>query len=306
MSNSDDPPRNRPWERDNRDDDDRPRRRRDDDDFDDRPRRRGREKPSNGLATAGLILGLLSFCAGWLAGIPGLICSGMALSKPTGRGMAIAGLVLSVLGSVAQIGLLLFAVSRVREAASRQSDMNNLKQLSLGMHNYHDVNQRLPQADGQLSWRFHLLPYIEQNRMYQAMNPDEPWDGPTNKQFANTAVRQFVSRSDPEGTVETRYRVFTGPNTLFPPDRKPLKLTEITDGTSNTIMMVEAREMVPWPQPKELPYNRDVPLPALGFAHRNGFIVATADGAVRFVSDKVSPDVIRAGIDPNDGKFFNP
>jgi hypothetical protein len=76
----------------------------------------------------------------------------------------------------------------------------------------------------------------------------------------------------------------------------------IPDGTSNTFFAVEARDTVPWPQPKELQYDANGPLPQLGFPHRNGFLVIMLDGSVRFVSDRASPDAIRAGIDPNDRK----
>lgn len=330
--NENDPP-NRPWDRggtgrdredddrprrrdrddrDDRDDgDDRPRRRRYEDDDDDRPRRRGEgAAPSNGLAIAGLILGIPALCLGPLLGIPAIICSAIAMGRPGGRGAAVAGLVLGGIGTlltpVILIALLLPAVQKVREAASRMNDQNNLKQLSLGLRNYETVNGTLPPADETLSWRYHVLPYIEQDAVYRAMNPNEPWDGPTNKRFANTQIKTFVSASDPPDTVETRYRVFVGPGTLYEPGKKPLRPVEIKDGTSSTIFVVEAGDTVPWPQPKELNYDRNGALPALGFPQRNGFNVAMVDGSVRFVTDKVSPDVIRGGIEPRDGRLFNP
>jgi prepilin-type processing-associated H-X9-DG protein len=326
--NENEPPPNRPWDRGGRgrdddddrprrgddrdDDDDRPRRRRyeDDDDLDDRRRRGDGAAPSNGLATAGLILGIPALCLGPLLGIPAIICSAIAMGRPGGRGAAVAGLVLGGIGTlftpILLIALLLPAVQKVREAASRMNDQNNLKHLSLGVHNYESSNGALPPADGNLSWRFHILSYIEQDGVHRAMNPNEPWDGPTNKRFANMQIKAFVSTSDPPDTVETRYRVFVGPGTLYEPGKKPMRRADITDGTSNTIFMVEAGTTVPWPQPKELDYDRNGALPALGFPHRNGFNVAMVDGSVRFISDKVSPDVLRGGIEPRDGRGFNP
>ena len=84
-----------------------------------------------------------------------------------------------------------------------------------------------------------------------------------------------------------RYRVFVGPHTLYEPGAKPLKMADITDGTSNTIFAVEAAETVPWPQPKELQYDRNGELPALGVPGRKGFNAAMMDGSVRFVRNAV-------------------
>jgi prepilin-type N-terminal cleavage/methylation domain-containing protein/prepilin-type processing-associated H-X9-DG protein len=69
------------------------------------------------------------------------------------------------------IGLLVPAVQQVRESASRTQCANNLKQLGLAVHNYHDVYKRFPPAalggDGEVSWAVLLLPYIEQTPLYR-------------------------------------------------------------------------------------------------------------------------------------------
>ena len=78
------------------------------------------------------------------------------------------------------------------------------------------------------------------------------------------------------------------------------------DGTFATIFIVEARDTVPWPQPRELQYDRNGPLPALGVPGRKGFNVAMLDGSVKFVTDKTSADAIRGGIEPNDNRAFDP
>ncbi len=82
------------------------------------------------------------------------------------------------------IGLLLPAVQKVREAAARAKCQNNLKQFGIAMHAFHDTFNRLPATrygtneDGnwnsdQGSWIVHMLPQMEQNGMYQAINPRE-------------------------------------------------------------------------------------------------------------------------------------
>src|SRR5260370_41586649 len=71
------------------------------------------------------------------------------------------------------IGLLLPAVQKIREAANRAQCSNNLKQLGLACHNYHDVNKAFPKGNvgtwgnDHGSWMFLVLPYMEQDNLYK-------------------------------------------------------------------------------------------------------------------------------------------
>jgi hypothetical protein len=265
-------------------DDDRPRRRRDDedddrprrddrDDYDDRPRRRG----DGAAAGAGVSVAL------------------------------VVGIILGVLlvGGVAVL-LLFMGVQRVRVSAARLKDQNNLKQIAIAMHSYHESNGVLPPAGGDVSWRVHLLPYVEQSRVYQQFDLNQPWDSPANKRLASQTIPTYVAAGDMESAPETHYRVFVGPHTLYEPGKVPLNFAGVTDGLGSTLFAVEATDAVPWPAPKELEYDRNGPLPPLGLPNRKGFNVTMLDGSVRFVTDKTSEDSIRAGIDPKDKKLFNP
>ena len=104
------------------------------------------------------------------------------------------------------IGLLLPAVQKVREAAARMSCSNNLKQLGLSFHNYHDANSHLPSnirpdavSTVRVRWATHLLPYIEQDNLFRTVNINQNWHlQPTT---FGTKLKMFECPSAPNGTV---------------------------------------------------------------------------------------------------------
>jgi hypothetical protein len=307
----------RPWDRDrDRDDRDRDRDRdrnrdrddRHDDDSDDRPRRRRQKEGGGGIAVVGLVLGVLALVTGCLTGIPAIICSAVGMKYPDRKGMAVAGLVLGCIGTllaapVLLIALLLPAVQKVRDAAERSRDQNSLKIIGIGQLSHVDANLGvLPPADGNLSWRVELLPYIEQQNLYTRFNRKEPWNSPTNRPLAAVKVPNYTSAGDGPEATDTRFRVFTGPETIFEPGKPPLRIAEITDGTGNTILVAEAAQTVPWPQPNELPYTPGGPLPELGYPGRPVAQVLLADGSVRPLRRTVDPKVLRALITATGGE----
>src|SRR5262249_21734482 len=83
---------------------------------------------------------------------------------------------------------LITAVAQVRVATRRMQSTNNLKQIALAMHSYHDTMGRFPPAivrdkEGKplYSWRVLLLPYLEQQNLYNQFKLDEPWDSEHNR-----------------------------------------------------------------------------------------------------------------------------
>jgi hypothetical protein len=195
------------------------------------------------------------------------------------------------------------AVSAARESARRAQATNNLKQIGLAMHNYHDAYQHLPapanydkQGKPLLSWRVHILPYIEGNALYEEFHLDEPWDSEHNRKLI--ARMPAVYKSPTGETIEpgkTAYLLPRGKGTLFERNRGPT-FAEVLDGLSNTLMAVEAApdRAVVWTRPEDLSYDPEQPLAGLSGLHKNVFLALYGDGSVQAISDKVDPKLLKA------------
>ena len=212
------------------------------------------------------------------------------------------------------IALLLPAVQSAREAARRAQCVNNLKQIGLAMHNYMSTNDAFPrpaitnnEGKALLSWRIAILPYIEQQALYNKFKLDEPWDSPHNLPLLKEMPATYACPSRPAGEpFTTTYRVFTGKGALFE-DGKDTKIVDVTDGTSNTIMVVEAKEAVPWTKPDDLPFDPAAAPSLLGAAstHPGGFNALFANGSVRFLKTSISVQTFRALITCAGGEVIN-
>ncbi len=93
--------------------------------------------------------------------------------------------------------------------STRMQCSNHIKQIAIAMNNYHDTLTKLPpaytvDAEGRPlhSWRVLILPYIEQQELYERIRLDEPWDSPYNRQFHNVDIPQYrcpADQSRPQG-----------------------------------------------------------------------------------------------------------
>jgi prepilin-type N-terminal cleavage/methylation domain-containing protein/prepilin-type processing-associated H-X9-DG protein len=178
--------------------------------------------------------------------------------------------VIAIIGIL--IALLASAVQRVREAASRVTCVNNLKQISLALHNYHDAHKTFPPATTTIpilhGWGSSILPYLEQNALFQRYDRQRAWYAPANQPVVNMPLAVMQCPSVPSGLrVETGsvgtanwsaatsdYGVFRSVNPLLLDDsyidpasnlsgvmiyNRPSSMTVILDGTSNTLLVVE-------------------------------------------------------------------
>ncbi len=219
------------------------------------------------------------------------------------------------------IALMLPAVQASRMAAIRSQSVNNLKQIGLAMHNFHSTNDHFPpqaitdkQGKPLLSWRVAILPFLEQAPLFNEFKLDEPWDSPHNKPLLERMPSTYVIPGSKAEPGKTFYRGFSGPGAFFDPARKDgTGIRNVTDGTSNTIGIVEAREAVPWTKPDdEIPFDGAARpdqakplLPLLGGHFPSGFDVMFLDGSVKFLKETISPQVLRALVTLSGGEVIS-
>lgn len=206
------------------------------------------------------------------------------------------------------------AVGKVRLAAMRTQSINNLKQLALAMHNYVDVKKTFPppanyDAKGKalLSWRVHLLPFLEQDALYKEFHLKEGWDSEHNKKLISrmpVLFRSPLQKNDKPGM--TTYLAPVGKDTMFP-DRKGVRFADVSDGLSNTILLVEVNDAnaVIWTKPDDLDIGAANLLTRLLRPELTVFLVAFADGSVRALSGSLDLETLRLLLLRNDGKVVN-
>ena len=201
------------------------------------------------------------------------------------------------------------AIEKARNAAKQSAKKNNLKQIGLAFHNYHGTFKGFPgagkSADGKagLSWRVHLLPFIDQSALYQEFKLDEPWDSETNKAL----IEQMPEIFKTEGVEEagkTSIHVITGPGAPFAKDAAP-KISAFLDGTSNTILVVQAGADTAdvWTKPGGLDFDPKDPLKALGKLGES-FLALLGDGSVRSISIKIEAENLRRLFQLADGEVI--
>jgi hypothetical protein len=222
---------------------------------------------------------------------------------------------LSVATNGVLVALLLPAVQSAREAARRSQSTNNLKQIGLAMHNFHDVNNHLPPRaifkNGKplLSWRVAILPYVEQQPLYNEFHLDEPWDSEHNRALVEKMPPVYVNPKLDAAIAKagkTNYVAPAGANTLFDGERGA-RFADITDGTSNTLMVIEANadRAVIWTKPDDLEIDPDQPLRGLGQFQRGFFMALFADGSVRPIQNTIDLKTLANLFNRHDGQVVN-
>lgn len=223
------------------------------------------------------------------------------------------GLLMEMEDSQPILDLIGESAKKAQEAAKRMQSVNNMKQIGLALHNSHDAQGGFPapaitSKDGKplLSWRVKILPYIEEDRLYKQFKLDEPWDSDHNKKLINRIPKIYQNPNLKLENGKTTYLVPTGKGGLFANQGKDVKLNSVTDGTSNTIMVVEvpANMAVTWTKPEDWEVSGTEAVDKFLAGLKDGFNAAFADGSVRFIAKKVEPKILKALLTPDGGEVI--
>lgn len=210
-------------------------------------------------------------------------------------GVAIAGVL---------VALLLPAVQAAREAARRNQSLNNMKQIMLAMHNYYDTRKSFPaQANFDdngkplLSWRVHILPFIEEQALYEQFHLDEPWDSEHNLALVEKMPQTYLDPSSVLAPTDgrTHYLGVVGEGLAFDRKQQGRTFPQIRDGTSNTIAVVQVNDQRAsiWTKPEDWsPGKEGAVLDGLtNGPHPGTFIAGFFDGHCRSMSEAIDADL---------------
>jgi hypothetical protein len=274
------------------------------------------------MARVSRVLGISSILCSGFTGLPAVVLGVIALvrihrshGRIQGTGMAVTGIGFGSLAPVVVFALIYPAIQARREAVWRLQSGNNLKAIGLALHYYHDGNQGFPpgaiadKAGREFhGWQAPLLPYVEQLQVYKQVDFNVSWNDPKNRVPMQTQVASYVSPGiseikDAAGYALTHY---AGNSHLFRPNRA-FRISEITDGTVNTILAGEAAgNFQPWGHPDNCrdPGNGiDAGPDSFGRPHFPpvaGFVMC--DGSVRFLSRNIDPKILKGLATPAGGE----
>lgn len=158
-------------------------------------------------------------------------------------------------------GLLLPLYSHAGPAVYRAVCVNNLKQIGLALHNYHDSNKHFPlintcDKDGKplFSWRVEILPMMEYGQLYHSLEKDQPWNSLTNAKKLSQVLPEYQCPTNHNGKYDfiTNYIAVISPGTAWR-ENGPVKLSDLPDGGSFAVMAMEVVDSgVHWAEPRDL------------------------------------------------------
>ncbi len=216
-------------------------------------------------------------------------------------------------------GTLPYAIADLENSRQLLSE-NRLQRLGLAMHDYHSTLGTFPAAysadkDGKplLSWRVHLLPYLDQQDLYKQFHLDEPWDSDHNKSLIEKMPNVFRHPSLQLPAGKTAFLVPVGDQAAFGPPSNPgkqtpqgKKLADMTDGTSLTAMIVEVnkKSAVVWTAPEDIGCDgNEMFRKSAGIRDSERFAIVLCDGSTRSLQRSINPKLLDNILKRNDGNL---
>jgi prepilin-type processing-associated H-X9-DG protein len=205
------------------------------------------------------------------------------------------------------LAVIVIAWRLARERAHSELCQNNLKQISMALHAYHERYGSFPpaytsDAGGQPmhSWRVLLLPFLGHEDLYEKYRMDEPWDSQSNRRlFGQMPTVYACPGVRTTGVGITNYYAVVGPETAWP-ENHAVAVRHILDGVAMTIQLIESADAeFCWLQPRDLSSDqagsddRDLH-PSLSSTHRSGVNVLFADGSVRSLAKGIDSGMLHA------------
>lgn len=201
------------------------------------------------------------------------------------------------------VALLLPATRTPRTASQRSQCRNSLKQIGLALINYADDFGQFPPAytvdssgNRLHSWRTLILPYLDQQTLYNSIDLSKPWNDPVNQVAATTRLPFYECPTTKLTDGRTPYLACVGPELAFLPETCR-KVGDFTDGRSNTVLVMEVnRELaVHWMAPVDLDMATAISLPEIqSQSHKGGFHVLLADDAVQHLPKEIDRAALKA------------
>jgi RNA polymerase sigma factor (sigma-70 family) len=155
-----------------------------------------------------------------------------------------------------------------------------------------------------LSWRVEILPFLGEQELYKLFKRDEAWDSEHNKKLLARMPAVYALPGAKDGD-RTYYQAIVGAEAAWEPRQAMRFPVSIPDGTSNTLLVVEAATPVPWTKPEDLAYVPDQALPKFGGLFGGDFHALFADGAVHFISGNADETNLRAAITRAGGEVID-
>ena len=192
-------------------------------------------------------------------------------------------------------------------AETKKRIKTNLKGIAIALHNYHDTFNEFPPAvltgpDGKTkySWRVAILPFVNAGVQYDLYRKNEPWDSPHNKQILERMPSVFRDPNADPNSTDCGYFAIDGPGAMFDGEAAT-KISDVLDGLSATLMVVEAKRKIPWTKPEDIPYDPEKPLPKFGGIYKGGYHALFADGSVHWLRDSIKEKKMRDLINRDEG-----